>query len=516
MAFTKVTGTLVDIGDLDLTNVGQIQLDSIAGDADANTSITFSGSDVITIATGGSGRLTIGDGALSPVTDNQIDLGTSSLEFKDAFFDGTVTSDAFAGPLTGDVTGNVSGTAATVTTAAQTNITSLGTLTALGVGGDISLSANIIHTGDTDTIIGLDTNTINFTTGNQAGMSMVNGVNFMKSATPTDPSGSAEQSYIYHDNASNTSLHIGNQHGSDSAAIHLETQNAQRVTILGDGNVGIGVSPSYKLHVKTTDHTNGAWPVRVEASADNDLLFGVYESSDGDGNNGMLYLNDGGGTTDVKISTNGASWFNGGNVGIGESSPHEKVHITGASGAGATLLMHMDADTADGTAAVLFKLDSTNDDRRIKYGIIAQRGDPGTRGTGELHICLNGANSDTNVSISDTKIAIGTNGVVSGDFNDTSDLSFKENVADLGNTLEIIKQLKPRTFTWKGSKELRGDSVGFIAQEVKSVISDETIVQGTEWEKDGDTGLMVNTIGIVAYLTKAVQELEARIKELEG
>ena len=61
MAFTKVTGTLVDIGDLDLTNVGQIQLDSIAGDADSNTSITFSGSDVITIATGGSGRLTIGD-----------------------------------------------------------------------------------------------------------------------------------------------------------------------------------------------------------------------------------------------------------------------------------------------------------------------------------------------------------------------------------------------------------------------------------------------------------------------
>jgi hypothetical protein len=31
---------------------------------------------------------------LSPVTDNDIDLGTSSLEFKDAYFDGTVTSDA--------------------------------------------------------------------------------------------------------------------------------------------------------------------------------------------------------------------------------------------------------------------------------------------------------------------------------------------------------------------------------------------------------------------------------------
>jgi len=150
MAFTKVTGTLVDIGDLDLTNVGQIQLDSIAGDADANTSITFSGSDVITIATGGSGRLTIGDGALSPVTDNQIDLGTSSLEFKDAFFDGTVTSDAFAGPLTGDVTGNVSGTAATVTGAAQSAITSLGTLTTLTVDNVIVNGTTIGHTDDTD------------------------------------------------------------------------------------------------------------------------------------------------------------------------------------------------------------------------------------------------------------------------------------------------------------------------------------------------------------------------------
>jgi hypothetical protein len=33
------------------------------------------------------------DGVIVPVTDNDIDLGTSSLEFKNAFFDGTVTTD---------------------------------------------------------------------------------------------------------------------------------------------------------------------------------------------------------------------------------------------------------------------------------------------------------------------------------------------------------------------------------------------------------------------------------------
>ena len=43
-----------DVSDANLTNVGSIALDSISGDADSNTSITFSGSDVITIATGGS------------------------------------------------------------------------------------------------------------------------------------------------------------------------------------------------------------------------------------------------------------------------------------------------------------------------------------------------------------------------------------------------------------------------------------------------------------------------------
>ena len=39
-------------------------------------------------------QLRIQDGAIVPITDNDIDLGTSSLEFKDSYFDGTVTTDA--------------------------------------------------------------------------------------------------------------------------------------------------------------------------------------------------------------------------------------------------------------------------------------------------------------------------------------------------------------------------------------------------------------------------------------
>ena len=38
-------------------------------------------------------QLRIQDGAIVPITDNDIDLGTSSLEFKDLFIDGTANVD---------------------------------------------------------------------------------------------------------------------------------------------------------------------------------------------------------------------------------------------------------------------------------------------------------------------------------------------------------------------------------------------------------------------------------------
>ena len=106
-----VSGTLtvagaVDFGDAALSNVGAVQLDSISGDGDTNTTITFSGSDVITITTGGETQFTFNNGSILPTTDNDIDLGSSSYEFKDAYFDGTVTTDT----LTVDANSTVGGT----------------------------------------------------------------------------------------------------------------------------------------------------------------------------------------------------------------------------------------------------------------------------------------------------------------------------------------------------------------------------------------------------------------------
>ena len=59
-----------DFGDLDISNVGSISLDSISGDGDSNSSITFSGSDVITIATGGTTAATFNASQILTLADD--------------------------------------------------------------------------------------------------------------------------------------------------------------------------------------------------------------------------------------------------------------------------------------------------------------------------------------------------------------------------------------------------------------------------------------------------------------
>jgi cytoskeletal protein CcmA (bactofilin family) len=122
---------------------------------DDQTKIDFETANTINFYAGNEKQLILTDGALTPGANNILDLGSSSVEFKDAFFDGTVTADAFAGPLTGNVTGNVSGTAATVTGAAQTNITSVGTLSSLTTSGDITVGDDLTVNGG---LIDLKTN----------------------------------------------------------------------------------------------------------------------------------------------------------------------------------------------------------------------------------------------------------------------------------------------------------------------------------------------------------------------
>jgi len=121
-----------------------------AAAAAANIQITADG----TVDIDSAGVLTLDSGAainIEPASGSAILLdGTISVDAGVVTGATSITSTAFVGDITGDVTGNTSGTAATVTTAAQSNITSLGTLTTLTVDNVNINGATIGHTSDTD------------------------------------------------------------------------------------------------------------------------------------------------------------------------------------------------------------------------------------------------------------------------------------------------------------------------------------------------------------------------------
>ena len=137
------------------------------------------------------------------------------------------------------------------------------------------------------------------------------------------------------------------------------------------------------------------------------------------------------------------------------------------------------------------------------------------------------ANDSANIEIRRSDSAqvfyvLGHNGNYHFAGSDVSDRDLKENIVDVpSGSLELVKQLKPRTYNFKSSEGFDNSSrTGFIAQEVADVMTtDHRVASGT----DGDKDMGIDPVGLIAHLTKAIQEqntlieaLTARITTLEG
>ena len=143
--------------------------------------------------------------------------------------------------------------------------------------------------------------------------------------------------------------------------------------------------------------------------------------------------------------------------------------------------------------------------------------------TGNIKVAEGANQHEWEVNSADAMTINGSTRVLSGDFNDTSDAALKENITNITGGLSIIKQLQPRNFDWKEAGKVDG-AAGFIAQEVATVLPNE--VQGTDYSagtrdehgvKTGNSiGKTIKLAGILAHAVKAIQELEARVKTLEG
>lgn len=101
-------------------------------------------------------QIRIQDGAVVPVTDSDIDLGTSSLEFKDLYIDGTANIDALVAD-TADINGGTIDGATVGASSAST-----GAFTTLAASGAATLSGTLSVEGNT-TLGNAATDTVTFT-----------------------------------------------------------------------------------------------------------------------------------------------------------------------------------------------------------------------------------------------------------------------------------------------------------------------------------------------------------------
>jgi len=110
----------------------------------------------------------------------------------------------------------------------------------------------------------------------------------------------------------------------------------------------------------------------------------------------------------------------------------------------------------------------------------------------------------------------GTINATSATISAISDTRLKENVRDLDAGLDTILALKPRRFDWKeGKGKDVKDDMGFIAQEVEEVLP-ELIGGWKAGEGEPDDLKSVKAGDLIPVLVKAIQELTARVAQLEG
>ena len=99
-------------------------------------------------------------------------------------------------------------------------------------------------------------------------------------------------------------------------------------------------------------------------------------------------------------------------------------------------------------------------------------------------------------------------------YNTSSDYRLKENIAPMTGALDKVSQLKPVTYTWKADGS---NGQGFIAHELQAVVPDCVTGEKDAVDAEGKPVYQgIDTSFLVATLTAAIQELNAKITALEN
>jgi len=140
-----------------------------------------------------------------------------------------------------------------------------------------------------------------------------------------------------------------------------------------------------------------------------------------------------------------------------------------------------------------------------------------TMGTGDISCDVISCNS---INTNNGNISMGTGILTCGQVRSTGDIiafftsdsRLKENIKKIESPLHKLTQINGYTFTWNASDEItyrKGDDVGLIAQEVRSIIPQAVILR-----ENGYYGL--DYVKVIPLLVESIKELKQKVDVLEN
>ncbi len=339
--------------------------------------------------------------------------------------------------------------------------------------------------------------------------SMVAGDSIMYSAGQRDNSKNMGQFYFYY---------AGD--GSNSNRISMGLHSVDDVfNITGAGNVGIGTTtPGFKLEIVGGTLLTGTANATFRAVQDQTNFRGVALGYDTSGQIGIIYPETSAAASTLAIWTySGSAWgermrINGsGNVGIGTTSPSDKLDVSGNARTSGYVLVNNHSDNTLGyrianTSGTSVSAMFTNSSNAlvIAAGAVDQI-------NLNKKVYVNAVALGVNFAPSATAGRIdASNDIVA--FN-SSDERLKENITPIANALDKVKSLTGVEFDWKPEhKEAHGHEgrdTGIIAQQVLAVMP--TAV------RTNDTGyLAVRYEKLIGLLIEGMKEQQTQIDELKA
>ena len=338
------------------------------------------------------------------------------------------------------------------------NLSTTGTLDVNG--GEVILDA------DADTSITADTDDqIDFRVGAVDVMTLTNSHLVLKGTTPkiTIGDGGAEDTALIFDGNAQD-FYIGLDDSADDLVIGTGSTVGTNAKVVLDsaGNVGVGTSsPSMKVNISHGDQDGLRFNCANTAETfidfgdtdDNDIGRISYDHAD---NHMALRTNN---TERMRIDSAGSL-------------------LVGATTTGGTGSAKIEANGGTNGRCLQTKVTGTGSANAITFN----------NGNGQVgHIATSGS-STSYVTFSDYRL--------------------KENINYEFDALSRVTQLKPARFNFKNDADKTVD--GFIAHEVSDIVP-----EAITGEKDGEEMQGIDQSKLVPLLTKAIQELEARVQALE-